>query len=115
MHRAWIHVGLIIVVCELLAALVFYMLARWNAKPPEVRRSSRLTWRGLFKGWVERAFLVYALISGYPQALTFFAALKIATRIKDDDRITNDFYLIGNILSVCLAILYSQVLSKYLV
>ena len=111
MNKDWIHVGLIIVVCELLAAVIFYLLARWNAQPAESGKSSRLSWRGLFKGWVERAILVYALVSGYPQALTFFAALKIATRIKDENRISNDFYLIGNILSVCLAILYSQLLS----
>ncbi len=110
MYKLWIYIG-IILVCEALAALVFYLLARWNS--PDGTKSARLSWRGLFKGWVERAFLVYAFLRGYPQALTFFAALKIATRIKDENHISNDFYLIGNIISVCLAILYSQLLSEY--
>ncbi|MEJ2004998.1 MAG: hypothetical protein P8X57_08570 [Cyclobacteriaceae bacterium] len=112
MREAITDIG-IIVGCELLATLVFYLMARWNERKDSEIRLKRLSWRGLFKGWVERGFLVYALISGLPQALTLFAALKIATRIKDDERISNDFYLIGNVLSVCLSIFYTQQLSHY--
>jgi hypothetical protein len=110
MQGILINIG-IIIGCELAATLVFYLMARWNERSDE----KRLSFRGLFKGWVERGFLVYAFISGYPQALTLFAALKIATRIKDDERISNDFYLIGNLISVCLSIIYAQLLSDYFI
>ena len=113
--RATIIDIVIIVLCEMGATLVFYLMARWNEKRESEGKFRRLSWRGLFKGWAERSFLVYALVSGLPQALTLFAALKIATRIKDDERISNDFYLIGNLVSVCLAIFYTQLLSHYFI
>ena len=103
----------IIAACEAGATALFYLMARWNRPPEGTEALPRLTWRGLMKGWIERGFLVYALISGYPHALTLFAALKIATRIRDDQRISNDFYLIGNLVSVSLAIVYSQLISDY--
>lgn len=107
MNQLWINIG-IIAACEAGAVLVFYLLARWNTAP-ENRKG--FSFRNVVKGWAERAFLVYALVAGYPQALTLFAALKIATRIKDDASITNDFYLLGNLVSVSLAILYSTLLA----
>ena len=96
----------IIVACEAGAALVFYLLSRWNSTG---EKKGSISFRSLLKGWVERAFLVFALVAGYPQALTLFAALKIATRIKDDQPISNDFYLLGNLISVSLAILYAKI------
>jgi len=105
----------IIVLCEAGATFAFYLMAKWNERREGAVQQSRLSWRGLLKGWAERAFLVYALISSLPQALTLFAALKIATRIKDDERISNDFYLIGNLISVCLSIFYTQLLSQYFI
>ena len=107
MDNLWTNIG-IIAACEAGATLIFYLLARWNASP-ENRKG--LSFSNVLKGWVERAFLVYALVAGYPQALTLFAALKIATRIKDDATISNDFYLLGNLVSVSLAILYSTLLA----
>lgn len=69
--------------------------------------TNKLTTRSLLKGLLERAFLLLSLINGFPQALTVFGALKIATRLKDkDDRITNDYFLIGNMISLMLAIIY---------
>jgi hypothetical protein len=97
---------LIVAGCEAVAALIFYLLARWNSNG---QKKGTISLRSLLKGWVERAFLVFALVSGYPQALTLFAALKIATRIKDDQPISNDFYLLGNLVSVSLAILYAKI------
>ena len=95
---------LIIAGCEAGAALIFYLLSRWNSD-----KKTSISLRSLLKGWVERGFLVFALVTGYPQALTLFAALKIATRIKDDQPISNDFYLLGNLISVSLAILYAKI------
>lgn len=70
-------------------------------------KTNRLTTRSLLKGLLERAFLFLSLVNGFPHALTVFGALKIATRLRDkDDRITNDYFLIGNLISLMLAIIY---------
>jgi len=51
------------------------------------------------------------LIKGYTQALTFFSALKLATRLKHEEPKAdldgfNDYYLLGNLLSVIVATSY---------
>jgi hypothetical protein len=94
---------------ELLGHLVFWFLSRWNMN----RERTGLTFKSIFKGLIERGFITFTLASGFPQALTFFAALKIATRIKDDDKISNEFYLLGNIFSVTLAIIYSMLINNF--
>ena len=66
------------------------------------------------KGILERAFISFSLLVGYPQVLTLFAALKIATRIKDESKISNDYYLIGNLVSVSLAILYTLLIERHI-
>ncbi len=60
---------------------------------------------------LERVFLAFALINGQTGALTFFSALKLATRLKHtegtaDHNKFNDYYLIGNLVSAGVAILY---------
>lgn len=73
----------------------------------------------IIKGLIERFFLFFALINNYPHALTLFGALKIATRLKHDtenkqeEDSYNSFYLIGNFLSVMLAIVY-VLIYKYI-
>lgn len=98
---------LIMVGSELLAILWFWLLSQLNTK-----NGRTVNGRSILKGIAERAFLTFSLVNGLPHALTFFAGLKIATRIKDDDKISNDFYLLGNLLSITLAIVYSQLILK---
>jgi hypothetical protein len=49
-------------------------------------------------------------------ALTFFSALKLATRLKHDESSGsdsnkfNDYYLVGNLLSVSVALFYTYIL-----
>jgi len=67
--------------------------------------------KAIFKGFAERMFLFITLASGYTQALTFFSALKLATRLKHEEPKAsldgfNDYYLLGNLLSVIVAIGY---------
>jgi len=99
---------IIIVASELVAILLFSLLARWNRQE---QRQNTINLKSILKGLAERAFLTFALLNGVPQALTVFAALKIATRIKSDHEVTNDFYLIGNIISITMAILYVQLIQ----
>lgn len=78
--------------------------------------------KSIFKGIIERVFLLIAFLNDYPSALTFFSALKLATRLKHKDRVTesgegypmvesnkfNDYYLLGNLISVLFAIGYTS-------
>jgi hypothetical protein len=78
-----------------------------------------LDFKSIAKGFIERIFLLITLLNDYPHALTLFSALKLATRLKhnDIDKETenkfNDFYLIGNMVSVIVAISYIRIF-KYL-
>jgi hypothetical protein len=70
--------------------------------------------KAIFKGIAERLFLFIMLVNGYAQALTFFSALKLATRLKHEEPSKdldgfNDYYLLGNLLSVLVAIGYVYV------
>lgn len=80
-------------------------------------------YRSLLKGILERAFLTFGFISGFPQVLIIFGALKLGTRLKRfEDASTvearkkesryNDYYLIGNLLSVALSIVYFIILRS---
>jgi len=64
--------------------------------------------RPVIKGILERLFLFIALIYFLPQALIAFGALKIATRFIDDEdnKISIDYFFIGNITSLLIALLY---------
>ncbi len=61
------------------------------------------------RGTLERLVLVTGLVSGYPHILTLFGALKIGTRLQDESKshISNNYFLIGNLTSVLLAMLCS--------
>jgi len=67
--------------------------------------------KSIFKGVMERLFLFISLANGYVEGLTFFSALKLATRLRhQDDRSDmdgfNDYYLLGNLLSVVVVMGY---------
>ena len=78
-----------------------------------------LDFKSIIKGVFERLFLVVSLYYNYPHALTFFSAVKLATRLKhteqeaEDQNRFNDFYLFGNFISVIAAILYTEILKKW--
>ena len=75
--------------------------------------------KSIIKGVVERLFLFIALVNGYTQALTFFSALKLATRLKHSETEAakenkfNDYYLIGNLASVAITIGYVYVYQNF--
>jgi hypothetical protein len=61
----------------------------------------------VLKGILERLLLIIGLMNGYPQVITAFAALKIGTRINDKEhKISNDYFLIGNLISLLAALGY---------
>jgi len=94
----------IYVIGELIALPIFYLITKM------FRRN--LTLSSVLRGALERFFIYIILLVELPQGLAFFGALKIATRLKDDDKISNDYFLTGNLLSVLLVIGY-YMLSQY--
>lgn len=93
----------VIVIGEAVIHVLFYILGRLFGKED----SNKLDARSVFKGLLERSFLTLSLVVGIQSALILFGALKIATRIKDDtNKISNDFFLVGNISSVLFSVCY---------
>lgn len=90
---------------ELAALLIFWLIVKI------FKRNWSLS--GVLRGVLERAFLFIILLINLPQALAFFGALKIATRLKDDDKVSNDYFLVGNLISVLIVIGYYMT-SQYL-
>jgi hypothetical protein len=85
---------------ELLALLVFDAIRRRFAATGTKR------YVAIGKGLLERGVLLLGLCGGQQSVITFFGAIKLGTRLKDanQDRISNDYFLIGNMASVGIAI-----------
>lgn len=104
-----------IIVSEIILGFIFSVIAQVFYKKVGI------DFRSLFKGVVERAFLFVALANDYPHALTLFGALKVATRLKhaspnaDDEDSFNNFYLIGNFISVMVAIGYVYIYKGWFI
>lgn len=102
----------IFLVSEIVLAFCFSVISQIFYK------KSGLDFKSIFKGMFERLFLVIALYFNYPHALTFFSAVKLATRLRHTENVEtdenkfNDFYLMGNFISVMFAIAYVEI-SKY--
>ena len=63
---------------------------------------------------MERAFLFICLVNALPQALILFGALKIGTRLKNsqENPISNDYFLTGNLTSALFAVIYYLLTMK---
>ncbi|GAB4234451.1 MAG: hypothetical protein Tsb0034_08070 [Ekhidna sp.] len=94
----------IFMIGEVAALVIFYLITRMFGRG--------LSLSGVLRGVLERAFLFIVLLVELPAGLAFFGALKIATRLKDDDKISNDYFLTGNLVSVLIVIGY-YLLSQY--
>ena len=96
---------------ELVGILLFPLLSRWLGP-----RGSR-AWdpTSIFKGVIERLVLFTALIHNYPQMLIAFGAMKLGTRLHDetDAAISNTYFLVGNLLSILLAMVGAIVTQKH--
>jgi len=96
---------------ELLIHLLFFLISKLIGKA----NKDRINVASILKGVLERIYVVATLTFNLTSALTLLGALKIATRIKDtEDKVSNDFFLIGNLLSVLFGIGYYLAI-KYLV
>lgn len=102
----FLYFCIIFLVVEIILAFIF------SAVTQVFYKKMGLNFRSIIKGVLERCFLFVALMNDYPHALTLFGALKVATRLKHEDKDAesassfNDFYLIGNFISAMVAIGY---------
>ncbi len=102
------------IVGELIANLsIFRYLKRYfkfDEKPSilETKTSAKIFFLNLsvFKGMLERFVIYCCLVIDISQILIVFSALKIGTRLDKTKEITNDYFLVGNFISILLAIVY---------
>ncbi|QHS63187.1 hypothetical protein [Chitinophaga agri] len=121
---------ILLIASEIILAFAFAAISQIYYK--EVKG---IDWKSIFKGFFERMFLAICLINNLPHALTLFSALKLATRLKHDetkkveqasvgteekqmtltdaDNKYNDYYLLGNLTSVLVAISYWYAYSNF--
>ncbi len=104
MNNLLIHIT-IFAVGELIALIIFYLITKMFKRD--------LTLSSILRGGLERAFVFIVLLMEMPAGIAFFGALKIATRLKDDDKISNDYFLVGNLVSVLIVIGYYQIGQYY--
>ncbi len=111
MSKFWVLV-LIFLLTETILAFLFAIIAQIFYK------RAGIDFKSIAKGVLERIFLTIALVNDLTSALTFFSALKLATRlkheeVKEDHNKFNDYYLIGNLASVTVAILYVYLYKNF--
>jgi hypothetical protein len=96
----------IFIIAEIITAFLFAITAQVFYK------KIGFDFKSIIKGTIERLFLFVALANNYTQALTLFSALKLGTRLKHteagskEENNYNDYYLVGNLASVAIAIGY---------
>jgi hypothetical protein len=91
----------ILITMELVALLLFHLLKKVMKVSPN---DSTPDYRSIGKGILERTMLFLGLIWGIQSVIILFGALKIATRLdQDKSKVSNDYFLIGNLMSVLIA------------
>jgi len=101
------YAALVFVFGELVALVLFGVLRERLGSEPTRRAKA---WSAT-KGVLERLTLFVGLLTGFPQVLIVFGALKIGTRLTEDKGsvISNDYFLVGNLISLLLAISYTAI------
>jgi hypothetical protein len=95
---------------ELIAVILFPLLTHWLG--PQGNRAWDL--KAILRGIIERLVLFTALIHALPQMLIAFGAMKLGTRLHDEreTEISNTYFLMGNLLSILLAMIGAIVTQK---
>ncbi|MEX0720706.1 MAG: hypothetical protein WD059_08570 [Balneolaceae bacterium] len=107
MSWSWIWLFLSYTILELLISGIFHLVSKkLGAQENRVR--------SVIKGMLERLFLIIGLLSGFPQVIIAFAAIKIGTRFQKDSKVSNDYFLIGNFVSLLGALLFVLYTIHYL-
>jgi hypothetical protein len=85
---------------ELVAFLVFYFIRS------KYEKNSNKAGVSIAKGMLERFAILLGLVASIPTIIVFFGALKLGTRLKEqqESKVSNDYFLIGNVVSIIIAI-----------
>ena len=103
-------IALLVFFCqEVVGLIVFPVMNRYLG--PKGIKAWDVT--SILKGILERSVLFTALIHGYPQILIAFAAMKLGTRLHEEQNteISNTFFLTGNFISILLAMISSIIVK----
>ena len=94
---------------ELISLLLFTVI-RKSLGPTG---SSSTDTASIAKGILERVMLFTGLLYGFPQILIAFGALKLGTRLSTEQqsKISNDYFLVGNLISILLALVYTIIVK----
>lgn len=104
------YVG-IVVAGEIVVHFLFFIVSRSIGKP----NRDKINLATVMKGLLERTFVTVVLVLGLTSAITMLGALKIATRIKDEEsKVSNDFFLMGNLISVMFGIGYYLLYMEFI-
>lgn len=109
----WIWLLLSYIVMEVLVNLTFSMVFRLLHTSEEHQTTIRK--RSLVKGIIERLFLITGMLYGYPHVIIAFGALKIGTRFQSSRKVSNDYFLIGNFISLLFAMIFVIAVKKLLI
>jgi len=66
----------------------------------------------IVKGILERFTIYFCLVIGLPQVLIVFGAIKIGTRLEKTKEVTNDYFLVGNFISILTSAIYFYLYLK---
>jgi len=96
---------------EFLSYFIFGFIKR--SLVPEEKKLQKIS---VIKGILERLTLFIGLLYGFPQIIIAFSAMKLGTRLSQEtkEKISNDYFLVGNLVSILLAMVYTIVVSNLL-
>lgn len=99
--------ALVIVFGEIISIPLFGLIERTM---PGSRREHLEIGLERLKGLLERAMIVAALLMDFPHILTLYGALKLANRLQIEEKGDEgkNYFLVGNLVSVLLALGYVQ-------
>jgi hypothetical protein len=102
--------ALLVFLCGEVLALFIFWVVRKFVGPPENSPGRKLA---VTKGVLERLMLLTGLLNEFPHILIAFGALKIGTRLREDQssQISNNYFLVGNLISVLLAMVYAIIIK----
>ena len=104
--------ALLVFVCQEIAGLIVFPVINHFLGPKSIK-----AWdlKSILKGMLERFVLLTALIHGYPQMLIAFAAMKLGTRLHEEQNseISNTYFLIGNLLSILFAMISAIIIKAF--
>lgn len=110
----------ICVIGELLVNFTWFRYLKKKFPPPKSTTNSKIKILRInistFKGTMERLIMAICLAIGLTPILIVFGALKIGTRLRSpDDKIQNDYFLIGNLSSIFISVMYVYVFEKLMI